>query len=372
MTPEVIFEKASVLCYRIFDIADEIHLETAERILVDEAKRSRLAREGSQYLHLPNPPLSVGLGTKRLALRRGELVVEATGRIFDHGAASIILNVPVRPGMGFEELVALSDELYDSPAVEELSAELMGALVRRLRPALEDEHRWHTNENYTVLFAEKVSGDPTADVLFEQLDLARLLLGENGAVELSERERKDVTQNRFSYSNRDLVIVDWNSAFVYEPSGSWDIPNVLEICNAQLLEFRYYDDVLDRSIQSIYDEMQRHPRRWWYSVFWSPYKTLARRVLVTLIEMSEFIERVENSLKIIGDFYLAKVYEATVRRLRIPVWQASVTRKQELLAQTYQLLKGEVDIERSLLLEFTIVVLIVSEILLAMTQFIAH
>ena len=68
-------------------------------------------------------------------------------------------------------------------------------------------------------------------------------------------------------------------------------------------------------------------------------------------------------VKIIGDFYLAKVYEAGVKRLRIASWQASVTRKQQMLANVYQLLKGDVDTQRSLTLEFTIVVLIVSEIL---------
>ncbi|HYO52416.1 MAG TPA: hypothetical protein VEU50_06495, partial [Archangium sp.] len=75
-----------------------------------------------------------------------------------------------------------------------------------------------------------------------------------------------------------------------------------------------------------------------------------------------------NSLKIIGDFYLAKVYEASVKRMRIPAWQASVTRKQQLLAQTYGLLKGEVDTDRSLTLELTIVLLIVLEILFAFLQ----
>ena len=65
--------------------------------------------------------------------------------------------------------------------------------------------------------------------------------GDRGA-ELSVAERQDVTQRHFSYGEDDLVVVDWNAAFVYEPSGSRDIPDILEIANAQLLEFRYYDD----------------------------------------------------------------------------------------------------------------------------------
>jgi hypothetical protein len=51
--------------------------------------------------------------------------------------------------------------------------------------------------------------------------------------------------------------------------------------------------------------------------------------------------------------------------MRIPSWQDSVTRKQQLLAQTYGLLKGEVDTDRALTLEATIVFLIVFEIVFA-------
>lgn len=91
-----------------------------------------------------------------------------------------------------------------------------------------------------------------------------------------------------------------------------------------------------------------------------------------MLEMSEFVERVENSLKIIADFYLAKVYEASLRRLRIPPWQASVTRKQQMLAQVYQLLKADVDINRSLTLEFTIVVLIVTELVLGVVSILSR
>ena len=86
----------------------------------------------------------------------------------------------------------------------------------------------------------------------------------------------------------------------------------------------------------------------------------------TLIELSEFIERVENSLKIVGDVYLARVYEGALQELRIARWTEQVTRKQRLLQQAYSLLKGETDTGRALTLETMVVVLILFEILMAM------
>jgi hypothetical protein len=43
-------------------------------------------------------------------------------------------------------------------------------------------------------------------------------------------------------------VIDWNAAVVIEPDGSRDIPDILELASAQLLEFRYYDDLVDREM----------------------------------------------------------------------------------------------------------------------------
>jgi len=358
----LIFEKAHVLCYRTFDIAEEINLEVARRAVSSDARRLKLGRDNSQYLQLPNPPLAFELGRRALALRQGPVTVDVTARLFDHGAASIILRVPVNPGTGLEELTALADELYDSVALEELALELIESVRQTIAPATLLPHLWDQNESYTVLFVERVQGNPSAEELLARADLARVLLGEVDNRPLSIRERESVTQARFSYTVDDLVVIDWNSAFVYEPSGSNDIPDLLEVANAQLLEFRYYDHLLDAHMGRIHDQMQAK-RNDWRALLRSPYRGLARETLATLVDLNEFVERVENSLKIIGDFYLAKVYEAAIKRMRIPAWQASVTRKQQLLTQTYSLLKGEVDTARSLTLELMIVVLIILEVL---------
>jgi hypothetical protein len=361
---KVVLEKASIICYRLFDVADEISLQKAQQLLAKDAQRLNLTREGSQYLQLPNPPLAVGMGQWRLQLASGPVEAQAMARVFDHGAVSIQLEVPVTPGVDLSTLVPFADELYDSKAVDDAGRALAVRLRDSLGEAIQGSHLWEQFEQYTILFVEKIRGDPEAKDILRGSDLAKLILGELGERPLSEREQYEVTQHRFSYTDKDLVVVDWNSAFVYEPSGSRDIPDILEICNAQLLELRYYDDELDEQLARIYDEIQVHKQRW-YSIFRSPYRMLARRVLATLLELSEFVERVENSLKIVADFYLAKVYEAGVRRLRIEAWQASVTRKQQMLAHVYSLLKGEVDTDRALTLEGAIVFLIVLELFLA-------
>lgn len=357
------FEQASLLCYRLHDIADEVDLEAAGRLISGGLRPLKLTREGSQYIELPRPPIAFHADRRTLGLPSGEVEVEVEVRLFDFGAASIQVSIPIPPGTGVDVLSGLADVVYDSPAIDALCEEVVEALRMRVGPALRGPHRSGPVEGYTIVFTRALRGIETATELLQRVDLARLLLGEPASVRLSTAEREAVTSCHFSYTEQDLVVVDWNAAFVWEPSGSSDIPLLLELVNAQLLELRYFDALLEARLDETYDDMGR--RRRGLLLFRSPYQRLTRRTLATVLELQEFIERAENSIKVIGDVYLAKVYEASAQQLRLPSWQNSVTRKQELLARTYDLLKGEVDTDRALILEATIVFLIVFEIVMA-------
>lgn len=357
---------ATALCYRIFDVAEEIDLQRAQGLLAHGSTRLALTREGSEYVQLSNPPLIVELGTRELALRDAKHDVQVAARLFDHGALSVMLRVPIASGSTLEALVPFADELYDSAAVEKVATEVVTQLRGVLGGALKDPHLWAKNESYTVLLAKDIEGADTASDVLAAPELARLLIGEVKEKRLSQAERDDVLERSFSYGERDLAVIDWNAAFLWEPSGSLDIADLLEVANAQLLELRYYDDVLDKELSRIYDAIDS--KKTATSMFFSPYKKLMRELMLNVIELSEFIERVENSIRIVGDIYLARVYEAAVVQLRIGPWKDQVTRKMRLLSQTYELLKGEVDTARSLSLEIAVVGLIVFEVLMALLR----
>ena len=170
-------------------------------------------------------------------------------------------------------------------------------------------------------------------------------------------------KHAFSYLEDDLAVVDWNSAFLLEPSGVSDIPDLLEFATAHLLELRYYDALLDRELGVIYREIDA--RRAGPNVFTRRYMKLQRRTAALLLEISEMTERLENAVKIIGDFYLARLYQGSVRRFRLPAWEESVLRKQKLLAGVNELLNDAANTRRAELLEITIILLILWEILYA-------
>jgi hypothetical protein len=183
-------------------------------------------------------------------------------------------------------------------------------------------------------------------------------------VPLSRVVRSDVLGDANSYLADDLAVWDWYSAFLLEPSGGGDIPDLLEFATAHLLELRYYDALLDRELHAIYDELDA--TRGLSDVFTRRYVKVQRRTATLLLELSEMSERLENAVKIVGDFYLARLYQSSVRRFRLPAWQESVLRKERLLSGVNELMKSTADRRRGELLELTVILLITWEILYAL------
>lgn len=355
-----------IRCTRIFDVADTIDLEKCRDIITAggiDIRRLALRREGSEYIQLSEPPLLVTLGSRSFTVAGAAREVTLEAALFNHGAVSVSVRVPITRGATVEQLIPLADELYDSKALDALALEEVNKLRKTLAPCMEDAHLFEQNESYAVLFVRAFDGKPAASEVLAEPGLARLLLGEQREKQLSKSEEAEVLEHHFSYTPHDLVIIEWNAALVYEPSGSEDIIDLLEIANAQLLELRFYDVELDSALRHMYGVVGR-PN----SLLSSPYKAALRQQLRTLIELSEFIERVENALKIVGDVYLARVYEAALGQLRIEKWAKQVSRKHRLLQETYELLKGEVDTGRALTLETLVVILILLEIVLAVLR----
>jgi hypothetical protein len=362
-------EAGDVLVYRLFDVADAVDLVRAEKVVAARASRLRLeSSQSASALEFPRPPLHLVLGARELALASGPRVAEASAHVYDYGVVSVRYRLPVAPGTALGALVPLAEELFVEPAPDLDAAARRDAesIAAALGPALERPHAWEGLESYQVFFVRSFEDGPhRAPELLAGAPIPELLLGETSAVPLSHAERQDVLAHHFSYLENDLAVVHWNSAFVFEPSGVEDIPDLLEFATAHLLELRYYDDLLDAALHRIYDEIEAggSPVA---NILTRRYRKLQRRTAALLLEISEMIERLENAVKIVGDFYLARLYQAAVRRFRLPAWQETVLRKQKLIAEVNDLIGDAADTSRSELMELAIILLILYEIVAAL------
>jgi hypothetical protein len=352
-----------ILAYRIYDAGDTIALDVAERLLPG-AQRLELGGPLVEGLVIAVRPLEIALPNCSLDVPGvgRPLPARASARIFDFGAISILYEIPVEPGTTIEALTPLCDALYDSPALDKRGAEHRADIMKLLGDSIEKPHPWEEAESYTIVFVESIDGG-TVETLGRSEAVAKLLLGESSEKALSPAVRDDVLNNAFSYFADDLVIVDWNSAFVVEPGGTRVVPRVLELATCQLLEFRYFDGLLDRELARVYDLVEKAPR-----LLRSPFRRLSRQVLQRFMELTEFSERVDNAIKSVGDFYLARVYLAAIKRFRVPDWRESVEAKLRLVGRAYELFKGEVEVSRSQWLEIIVIALIFVELVTALQR----
>jgi hypothetical protein len=366
---ELTLDGAAVV-YRLFDIGYAIELEAAVTLLAPSAPaRSRPARVEAQALQIANPPVAISLGTHDLTVGAIACRGQLAARLFDFGVCSVQLEVAAPPNMPWEEFVRYSRDVQSSAEVAELLARELDALRVRVAPAVERHGLAPVSEEYTVFRISALRGSHGGPAPLHALTderLAVLLLGEQRP--LARSARSTLLAHRFSYYEDDMAVLTWDNALVVEPQANdRDVEYILEFANAQLLELRVYDALLDAELPAMYDRIaaarQRQlplPTRRFQSVL----SDLQTRVA----DVTETVERAENALKVTDDVYLARVYGAALELFRASAWRRGIERKLEIFRETYAMLNGEAQAARSELLEIVIIVVIVAELVLGLVR----
>jgi hypothetical protein len=361
----------AVLAYRLFDVAYAIDLRKAEEIWARTVRtgssRGRLTATPQKAVAFGVPPVALGLGLVDLALPDGPVQAIATARLFEFGVVSIALHVSVADlswGDFSHRVNAVDAAVGLAPAtglwtilLDQVRQGVGEALIRPTPETLE--------EDFLIGVVNRFSEPITAEALITRLDLVPLLSGEHR--ELSEGATRDLLRHRYSYYTDDLVALTWDRAFIYEPRGDADVIDVLEVANAQLLEMRYYDELLDAELPRMYDLVEA-TRRHWRLPGARRFADLARRLYTVVAEVTELTEKVDNALQVTEDVYLARIYTAALELYRVPTVSAAVDRKLSIIRDTYTALYDEAHASRSEVLEVIILILIGVEIVLAIVR----
>lgn len=148
------FQSATLLLYRLFDVADEIDLDRAEALLLGAATRLKLSRERSEYLEILQLPLTVQLGQRELRGESGQTyTVDAYARLFSFGALSVRYDLALPPEADSSLAASLVHNFEGSKETESAARAEAIKLCERLVPALDTPHTWEGSEVYAVLFA---------------------------------------------------------------------------------------------------------------------------------------------------------------------------------------------------------------------------
>ncbi|MBC7105235.1 MAG: hypothetical protein H5T97_04795 [Firmicutes bacterium] len=351
--------QTSLWLYRLYDIADEIALDRVEGILGQEkpVSRLRLARVRPEAIVLRNPPVAVELGEGQFVLG-GEAYRAAYGaRIYDLGVVSIIVRLTVPPGDPYGGMRKLALLLAETDELDPVFAEQLGRVRRVLAPALVRGSQREVMEEFVIFYFREWR---------PEWDPVPLLLGEDEPV--SPQLRQDLLRHSFSYTPEDLTIISFDGALVYEAEGSTDVPDLLEMARAQLLELRYYDGVLTEEVDRMYDAIEDVARAARFRRL-GHYRRIMTHLMELVVDITEFTERLHNSLKVTEDMYYARIYTAALGIFRTKMWMESIERRLAVIQQSYSLLSNEVITQRFIWLESAIVILFVLEIILGLLPF---
>lgn len=355
------------MVYRLFDVGYEIYLDRALALLAANGPtRERPLRGEAQAMQIANPPVSVTLGDERIVIDGRAHDATMSARIFDFGVVSLRLRIDAPPSIGWEQYWRFGNAVDVGTDLTPLFQQHLHALFERITPAIERPAIAPVSEDYIVFRIRRLedTGGRTApaDALTDD-DIIPLLLNESR--QLSTAARRELLPHRFSYYSDDLTILTWDNALVLEPvAEDMDVQYILEFANAQLLELRFYDAVLDRELTRMYDqisEARAKPGRF----FRRRHTHLLTRLQAIVADSTELVERAENSLKVTDDVYLARIYSAALEIFRARAWRAGIDRKLAIIRDTYAMLNAEGQAARGEALEIAIVLLFVLEIVLA-------
>jgi len=351
------------LCYAIFayDAARSIDLAAAERRTHEESQRPTIAHKHRtpSYFEYQPPPLRLSQDTPAIVFGKFATRAGADVTIYDFGAVSVVYTVPIEGR--FEDLLLLSEELYDNESLLANSRLRVEEVLQRIGGAAAQPHSSSVVEDYVIFHIERLEEAWDAELFCSKhaRQIAQILRAERQA--LSDQEVEDALSARVSYGLEDVTVVDWNAALLIDREGD-DVRGVLEFANVELLEMRYVDQKLDRALDQTYVTLSR--RSWSLARAFASSGADLRSLTELQVDNALLFEGVNNTLKLLGDQYLARLYRTANRRFHLDDWDSSILRKLQTLESTYEKISGQATNQRMEVLEWVIIFLIAFSILL--------
>jgi hypothetical protein len=315
-------------------------------------------------------PQVANLPTLERPCPRGTAKIERQVKIFPLGAISISIRVPFEVA-SIADLVDYHDLKYTSGAsLHEEATQLAEEIRKALAPYLiRPVDTLAPDEAYTVFCITSPlhgTGHQTSEGWLDahRRQIAALLTEERDEKHLSDQEADESTSRYLSYYDHDLVVVDWDAALVVEDSRYVEeVIYLMELANLQLAELEWYDRLLDSVVDKSYRDLSTAAAAHRKLGKWSIPKTL-KQLREIRIDLARLSDELSNITKFFGDWHLARIYQALAARFHLTDWHKTVDEKLKTLDNLYQLLQSDRNNRYMLILEVTIVLLFIIDLIM--------
>ncbi len=352
--------KGSLFAVFLYDVSEEIELDRIRSMPGVASGDFSLALRGPspEYVGFTRPPVLLTAGPVRLdGAREGS----ATVKFYNYGVVSVTLELPFKGD--WDKAVALASSWVGSANIERKTSEIAKAQVHTVRSALVKPYENWTSEDYYVLHVLEARDENGTAYLSRELverfgnRIAQIVRGESA--ELSTLEQSEILRQHISYYPGDLLVVGWMAAFVYDTTeGATSALQLLEYANSQLIEFRYYDDLLSSVLAGVYRTLDRRRGslgRWRLA-------KEARRLNRIRLEVIELTERVDNSIKFLSDMFYARAYRLAAQKIGVTDYRDLVDEKLKIAADLYDSMVNEFHQGRAFVLEAMVVAILLIEL----------
>jgi hypothetical protein len=197
------------------------------------------------------------------------------------------------------------------------------------------------DEEYSIYCVAGYEEDPEALVDRHRGGITAHL--KNERIELDEDEIDATLRSSIKYGKDDLTIVDWDGAFVFDPRADFESNvELFEIVNLQLLRARRLDSELDRRLETAAALVAQ---RAYTPVIWPGQIRRTARDLIGMRTQSILeSQAIERNIKLIGDWYSAKLYEVTAKKFHLDDWRRSIDQKLDTLEDVYGMVSDNLSI----------------------------
>lgn len=188
-------------------------------------------------------------------------------------------------------------------------------------------------EEYTIVLIQQDTVHPDVFVEEFKTTLAGLIRTFYDKT-LDNHEITDILTTRIRYSEKDLVVIDWNGAVIITDDGDFSSDvDVLKIGNYQLLRYRMIDFQLEEKLNLLRKTIgnkKNAPLR--------NHKKMLEDIIQQRLSILLTFEKLDTSLLLIGDWYSSKFYKSIIKEFYIDTWREMVQTKLDNLKSLHEMI----------------------------------
>lgn len=344
-----------------YDVGLSIALDVAEKNVKSMTERAPIKHQRRAPKYFDFQPIPLRVTQVSASHRVGDFTtipaVETV--LYDFGAVCVTYQIPLAGP--FSGLLKLSEDLYDNEVLLADSRRLVEELLDGIRTSVARPQISSFYEDYVIFQVRELEApDAHRRLLADNKLLVAQVLRADDELH-SEQEVEDALLCEISYGAEDLTYVDWVSALVFAKVAD-DTRAVLEFGQVQLLELRHLDHQLDAALDRCYEALTRSARKR-FALPAAGADDDMREIGQLQVESAVLFEGINNALKLLGDQYLARLYEQVAKRYHLDAWDDSILRKLRTLESIYAKIEDAQSSARLEFLEWIVIVLIALELI---------